>query len=145
MPPNPNVHVGVMCLVRDHDGHLLMIQRKGAHGAGTWSVPGGWLEFGEDPADAVRREVTEEVGVVTSDPLPAVGRYTNDYFKEDGLHCITLWFVCFAFNVAGNDPKILEPDKIAQIAWVPIEGPYPGPLFLPAENRIRQVGRLVLP
>lgn len=145
MPPDPRVHAGVMCIVRDHDNHLLMIQRKGAHGAGAWSVPGGWLEYGEDPAEAARREVLKEVGIQTSDPLPVVGRWTSDYDPTWGMHCITLWFVCFAFNVAGNDPKILEPDKIASIAWIPNEGPYPEPLFLPLVNRIKQVGRLVLP
>ena len=145
MPADIRVNVGVCNIVRDHTNLMLMIKRQGSHGAGTWSVPGGWVEFGEEPAVTARRETTEEVGIQTSDPMPAVGRWTSDFHEGLQMHCITLWFVCFAFNVAGNHPRIMEPDRISELAWVPIEGPYPEPLFLPLVNRIKQVGRLVLP
>ena len=36
----------------------------GSPDAGKWTLPGGGIEFGEDPADAVVREVEEETGLV---------------------------------------------------------------------------------
>ena len=53
-PKRPKIGVGVF--VRKGD-HLLMIHRKGSHGAGTWSCPGGHLEWNEDFEETARREV----------------------------------------------------------------------------------------
>ena len=46
-----------------HDGRLLLVQRGAEPGRGQWSLPGGRVEFGETLADAVVREVAEEVGL----------------------------------------------------------------------------------
>ncbi|WP_413777060.1 NUDIX domain-containing protein, partial [Streptococcus pneumoniae] len=43
--------VGVAIIARRPDGCILMGRRKGSHGAGTHSVPGGHLEPGEDIVD----------------------------------------------------------------------------------------------
>ncbi len=47
--PAPQVGVGVLIL---RDGKVLLGRRKGSHGAGCWSAPGGHLEFGEAVEDA---------------------------------------------------------------------------------------------
>jgi 8-oxo-dGTP diphosphatase len=44
------------------DDHLLMARWTGGGGPPLWALPGGGLEHGEDPYDAVRREVEEETG-----------------------------------------------------------------------------------
>ena len=41
------VPTGTACIVRGVNDSILLLKRKGAHGAGTWSVPGGWVEAGE--------------------------------------------------------------------------------------------------
>ena len=46
------------------DGRVLLTQRKaGTHLAGTWELPGGKIEPGEDPRDALMRELREELGI----------------------------------------------------------------------------------
>lgn len=55
----PNYTVGAVCVL-EHDGEVLFLWQP--HRLG-WSLPGGLLEHGEEPADGVRREVAEEVGL----------------------------------------------------------------------------------
>ena len=56
----PKVGVGVFVL---KDGKILMGKRKGAHGEGSWSLPGGHLEFNESWDMCAVRETMEETGV----------------------------------------------------------------------------------
>ena len=46
---------------------VLLTQRKaGSHLAGAWEFPGGKVLPGEDPRDALARELTEELGIETT-------------------------------------------------------------------------------
>ncbi|HVF14451.1 MAG TPA: NUDIX hydrolase [Acidimicrobiales bacterium] len=58
----PSFHVGALCVIERSDGALLLI-RQSYRRQEAWGFPGGLLERGEQPADAVRREVREELGV----------------------------------------------------------------------------------
>ena len=54
----------VSAAVLFHHGEVLLTRRmEGAHLAGLWEFPGGKVEEGEDPEDALVREVREECGV----------------------------------------------------------------------------------
>jgi 8-oxo-dGTP pyrophosphatase MutT (NUDIX family) len=55
--------VGAYALVPE-DGRLLLTRYTGS---GRWSLPGGGIDHGEQPLDAVRREVHEETGLVLAD------------------------------------------------------------------------------
>ncbi len=46
MSQRPQVGTGIIIT---KDNQVLLIKRKGPQGAGTWSTPGGHLEFGEAP------------------------------------------------------------------------------------------------
>jgi ADP-ribose pyrophosphatase YjhB (NUDIX family) len=65
--PPPRVVPCVGAVVHDATGRLLMVQRGNDPHRGLWSLPGGRIEHGESPEDAVRREVREETGL---DVLP---------------------------------------------------------------------------
>ena len=71
------------------DGKFLMGQRRNSHGDGTWSIPGGHLEFGETFEDAAKREVLEETGLKIKNIR--FGAVTNDYFKKENKHYVTVW------------------------------------------------------
>jgi 8-oxo-dGTP diphosphatase len=54
----------VAAAVLIENGRVLLSQRKaGGHLAGAWEFPGGKVHEGEDPREAVRRELAEEVGI----------------------------------------------------------------------------------
>ncbi len=47
----------------ERNGKLLFIRRAIDPGRGRWCFPGGYVDFGEDPAVAARRECREETGL----------------------------------------------------------------------------------
>lgn len=58
------VRVGAYALVLDDADRLLLVRgASSSDGPGQWWMPGGGLEFGEDPADGVLRELAEETGL----------------------------------------------------------------------------------
>lgn len=111
-----HVGVGVAAVIINNQDKLLMIQRKGAHGAGTWSVPGGWIEHGEWAQDAAIRETYEEVGIEVL-PIFTLG-HTEDIHPE-GIHDICLWVLME--SEWDGIPSIMEPDKVAAIEWWTLE------------------------
>lgn len=55
-------HVGAYALVRHAGQTLLILKARGPY-TGCWDLPGGGLEHGESPLEAVRRELAEETGL----------------------------------------------------------------------------------
>jgi 8-oxo-dGTP diphosphatase len=67
----PSFHMGAICVVERADGHLLLVRQS--YRRDGWGFPGGLLRRGEEPADAARRELGEELGVdVELQGLPVV-------------------------------------------------------------------------
>lgn len=124
----PQVGIGVFVF---KDGKFMMGRRKGAHGQGTWSVPGGHLEFGETIEQGAKREVMEEIGMMITNVK--VAGTTNDIFKKEGKHYITIWVTS---NWKRGKPKINEPDKFLEIDWHDFET-LPKNLFLPWKELLK--------
>jgi 8-oxo-dGTP diphosphatase len=128
--PSPKVGVGVIVI---RDGLVLLGKRRGSHGTGTWSAPGGALEFGEDILDCAARELREETDLEASSL--ELGPYTNDVFPESRTHYVTIFVV--ARGIKGI-PTNLEPDKCEGWAWFKWEQ-WPAPLFRPLQSLL-QIG-----
>lgn len=69
---------------------LLILQKQDRHGAKPWELPGGGVEFGEDPQMALAREIQEETGLTMEFICPLqTWRYqktANEYLT--GLICL---------------------------------------------------------
>lgn len=113
-----------MVLRRPSDGYVLLHQRQGAHGAGTWALPGGKIEPGETPAAAAEREVLEETGVLVRKLFHHRVPFTSCVF-EDGAHWITLLYEAFEWS---GELKHCEPEKGSMWQWFP-PTVLPKPLF----------------
>lgn len=123
--PEPVVRVGVAVWIYK-DGKVLMGKRKGSHGAGSWSLPGGHVDFGETPSTTVSREVMEETGL----EVGAITRctdfpYGHRLFPEDNKQYITLFFNA---EYIGGEPVNAEPDKCEGWDWFSLDS-LPSPLF----------------
>jgi len=129
----PGVGIGVM-IVRD--GKVLLGKRNDdpekadslLHGEGTWTMPGGKLDFGEDFQGAAFREIFEETGIkINKEDLKLIS-LTNDIVKD--AHFITIGFLCEDFE---GEPKVMEPDEITEWKWFELSNP-PSPMFFPSEK-----------
>ena len=62
--PADRTRVAAYALVRDDRGRVLLCHIAPSVGVGDiWTLPGGGIDFGEPPAQAVLRELTEETGL----------------------------------------------------------------------------------
>ena len=126
----PLVGVGVILL---RDDMLLLGERLGSHGAGSWALPGGHLDFGESVGSCAKRETLEETGLELN--RVTLGPFSNEPFIVGGKHYVTL-FVIAACPI--GQPSVMEPGKCARWAWFRWES-MPAPLFTPLE-RLRATG-----
>lgn len=129
MTEKPKVGVGIIVI---KDDKILFHKRKGAHGAGTWSMPGGHLLYGESLEDCAKREVAEEADITVKNIRP--GPYTNDVFEQEGKHYLTLFIIA---DYESGEPKVMEPDKCEYWQWFAWNN-LPEPLFLPIQNIIKK-------
>ena len=79
---NPLPHIGdVVCAIIERDGAFLITQRaEGRRLALKWEFPGGKVEKGETPAEALHRELREELGVkvaITRPLTPVIHAYED--------------------------------------------------------------------
>ena len=68
------VAFGVMGLALDSRGRVLLVRQSYMKG---WRLPGGGPNRGEPPADAILRELREEVGLISSAAPELIGIYTR--------------------------------------------------------------------
>jgi len=81
------------CALLDADNRVLIAQRPpGKAMAGLWEFPGGKVEPGETPEDAVIREISEELGVKVTKPCLAPLTFAS--FDYPDFHLLMPLYVC---------------------------------------------------
>jgi 8-oxo-dGTP diphosphatase len=112
--------VGAYALVPDA-GRLLLTRYAGS---GRWSLPGGGIDHGEQPIDAVHREVREETGLSLADArLTAVDSVHFTGHAPDGtledFHAVRI--VYRGIVPTDAEPAVLEVDGSSDAAaWIPL-------------------------
>lgn len=101
----------VSAIVLNDRGEILLGQRSDNH---EWSVIAGMMDPGEQPADAVLREVREETGVeVSIDRVAGVALHEVVYGNGDQCHMVNTWFRCRAI---GGEARVNDSESIA-VGW----------------------------
>jgi 8-oxo-dGTP diphosphatase len=127
----PSIGVGVII---EKDQKVLLIKRRNVHGAGSWSTPGGHLDYGETPEDCAIRETKEETNLDIQ--KVKFRTITNDIFESEGKHYITIWM---EGEVLSGEPMVNAADELSKVGWFSWHE-LPEPLFLPLRNLIEGKG-----
>ncbi len=127
MPPQKRPAVGIGVIVV-REGRVLMGTRRNTHGDGSWSFPGGHLEFGETIEECAGRETLEETGMKIRQIRRAA--FTSDLFEAEGKHYVTLFVTA---EWLSGEPENLEPHRCHGWEWFHWDQ-LPKPLFPPAQS-----------
>jgi mutator protein MutT len=108
---------------RDGDVLLTRISVAGHH-TGSWTLPGGGIDHGESPHEAVAREVREETGLTVEvgvllgvHDVHFSGTAPNGRVEDfHGIHLV------FAATASGDEqPRVVEQDGTTDaVAWLPV-------------------------
>lgn len=114
---DPKVGVGVLV---ERDGELLLVRRTMNPEKGKWSIPAGFVDRGEDPAETAVRETLEETNLKV-----AISGLIDVYYNppEQGGASI---FILYRARLIGGHPKagddadavgFFSPDELPELAF----------------------------
>ena len=126
--------IGVGVVVLNEQGDILLGLRNDDKikadslfsGEGTWTLPGGKLDFGETFEVAAKRELLEETNIVATQV--EVFCFNNDI--NENAHFVTVGVVVKKYE---GHVIAMEPDEIVKWAWFNINN-LPANLFLPSKK-----------
>jgi ADP-ribose pyrophosphatase YjhB (NUDIX family) len=118
--------VAAYALITRGDGRevlLTRVSKRGAH-RGQWTLPGGGIDHGEEPREALVREVREECGLDCE--VGEVLEVDDTHFggtapsgRHEDFHGIHLVFD--ATVASGSEPRVAETDGTTdRVAWVAV-------------------------
>lgn len=111
MENNPTLLFVVAAALRDADGKILVQKRP--HGkamAGLWEFPGGKVDSGETPEQALIRELEEELGIGVSEAALKPLAFASE--PLEGKHLVLLLYSCDQWS---GDPQAII---ASEIKWV---------------------------
>lgn len=117
----------VACALVDADGRILLAQRpEGKALAGLWEFPGGKLEIGERPEDALIRELKEELGITVKHACLAPLTFASHAYED--FHLLMPLYVCRRWegDVDGREGQALawvRPQKLRDYPMPPADAP----------------------
>ncbi|MER6616277.1 NUDIX domain-containing protein [Streptomyces xantholiticus] len=134
-----DVKVAGLAVKAADTGRVLMLQRAlddDDPAAGTWEIPGGHLEDGEDPLTAAVREWTEETGSTLPSTASVVGSWTAPNGIYRGYVAVVPTEASVPINMPHDERRVANPDDpkgdaTEVTAWWPIASLPDMPLLRP--------------
>jgi 8-oxo-dGTP diphosphatase len=117
----------VACALVDADGRVLLSQRpEGKTLAGLWEFPGGKVDPGETPEQALVRELKEELGIETKVACLAPLTFASHSYEK--FHLLMPLYVCRRFHGApapreGQKLKWVRPRDMRAYPMPPADEP----------------------
>lgn len=116
---DPKVGVGVLVV---QEGKLLLVQRIMKPEIGKWSIPAGYLDYGEDPKETAVREVLEETNLEVEITGLVDVYYNPDAITQGGASIFILYNAKLNGGTlkAGDDAKAAQffgPEELPELAF----------------------------
>lgn len=106
--------VAVKAIIRNQDKTLIMKRSDyEAESAGKWELPGGKIDFGEQPELALHREIQEEAGIeVTIDSLAYVSSFQSSSRRQ---------VIVIAYQCTTDQDSITLSDEHSDYKWADMD------------------------
>ncbi len=117
-------------IILNEEEEILMVKVKRGFFTGMWTLPGGYLDYGEHPRIGAAREVFEELGIEIEigDPLNEIENnnqklgdknpdhvVTQKIFTHEGINFVSFTYITKA--PAGEIKFNLKDDEIDEVGW----------------------------
>lgn len=112
----------VVAVIQNEKGEILLARRnepKLKHAHNKWEFVGGGIEFGENPEEALKREVKEEAGVEIKiiRLLPKVISHVWN-LEQEQEHVLLLHYEC---KIIGGELKAGQSEEVSELKFFPLE------------------------
>ncbi|MBL4865955.1 MAG: Nudix family hydrolase, partial [Pseudomonadales bacterium] len=110
----------VAAVIRGHQNTILISKRKNnSHQGGLWEFPGGKVEQGETPLDALKREIDEELGITVSEARPLIK--VHHHYSDKSV-CLDVWEVTVYDGDSFEDVDgVLKGREGQTVEWVSLD------------------------
>ncbi len=133
-----HINGGVGTIIINKQGEILLGKRSSDEETadcemkeeGTWTLPGGRIEYGETLEEAAIREIKEETDLDVKEENLHLICVQNDL--NEHAHFISVGFVCYEFS---GMPKMMEPLEIVTWKWFP-KNELPRNIFTPSKKTL---------
>lgn len=101
-------------IIENDKGEILLVKRRSPPKKGYWDLPGGFVEFGENMEESMRREIKEELGIEVDD-IHYINSAADLYlYKEINYHTL-----CSIYATKVVPQKMKSHDDITEICFFP--------------------------
>ena len=119
---NERKHIVVVAAIIVRDGRIFATQRGYGDWKDWWECPGGKVEPGESPEDALKREIREELATeIEVDELLTTVEYDYPKFHLT-MHCYLCTIISGDLSLLEHeDARWLAIDELDSVKWLPAD------------------------